>query len=217
MESYKHSCPFCGQHIEYTAGYCGKQMQCPMCSQTVTFPALPPGRSGPTLHVKTLERKPERKWNLKLPPALAFLLRFQHWNMVVQCAVPFLIIGVLLAGAIVVKKKLGDAPATADAPAAPIVQADPEAWQKTTDLNNAELAVQARLKELNAAHAKADSAEMLRRQVQSLDSFQRKSTEAQADRAQQELQAAQQRFDSANALYRQLGGTVDYHSQIARH
>jgi endogenous inhibitor of DNA gyrase (YacG/DUF329 family) len=76
MESYKHSCPFCGQHIEYTAGYCGKQMQCPMCGQTVTFPALPPGRPGPALHVKSLERKPERKWNWKLPAALAFLRTF---------------------------------------------------------------------------------------------------------------------------------------------
>ena len=99
MESYKLSCPFCGQHIEYTVGYCGKQMQCPICSQTVTFPALPPGRSGPTLHVKSLERKPERKWSWKLPAALTFLLKFQHWNVVAQCAVPFLIIGVLLAGA----------------------------------------------------------------------------------------------------------------------
>src|ERR1700678_1797356 len=99
MESFKHSCPFCGQHIEYTAGYCGKQMQCPICGHTVTFPALPPARSGQTLRVKSLERKPERKWSWKLPPALVFLLNFQHWNVVAQCAVPFVIIGALLAGA----------------------------------------------------------------------------------------------------------------------
>jgi len=217
MESYKHSYPFCGQHIEYTVGYCGKQMQCPICSQTVTFPALPPGRSGPTLHVKSLERKPERKWSWKLPAALTFLLKFQHWNVVAQCAVPFLIIGVLLAGAVFVKKKLGDAPAPVDASSAPVVQADPQAWQRTTDLNNAELAVQDRLKELNAAHAKADSAERLRRQVQSLEPFQRKSTEAQAEHAQHELEAAQLRFDRAYELYRQLGGTVDYRAQAPRH
>jgi hypothetical protein len=30
---------------------------------------------------------------LKLPAALAFLRDFQHWNVVAQCAVPFLIIG----------------------------------------------------------------------------------------------------------------------------
>ena len=52
------SCPFCGQHIEYTAGYCGKQMQCPICGQTVTFPALPPGgKSGPKLRVKSLSEQ----------------------------------------------------------------------------------------------------------------------------------------------------------------
>jgi hypothetical protein len=217
MESYKHSCPFCGQHIEYTAGYCGQQMACPICGQNVTFPALPPGRPGTTLRVKTLERKQEKKWNWKLPAPLAFLLQFQHWNVVAQCAVPFLIIGVLLAGAVVVKKKLGDAPAAVDAPAVPVVQADPEAWQKTTDLANADRAAQQRLQELIVARAKAENAERLRRQVQSMEPSQRKSPEQQAELAQRECEAAQQRFDRAFQLYRQLGGTVDYAAQLPRH
>jgi hypothetical protein len=209
MESYKHSCPFCGQHIEYTAGYCGKQMQCPMCNQTVSFPALPPALKGTTLRVKSLERKPERKW--KLPPALAFLLRFQHWNVVAQCAVPFLIIAVLVVGANFVKKKFVDAP---DTVAAPIVQADPDAWQKMTDLTKAEQSVKDRIKELEAAHAKADMAERLKLQVQHLDAYQRKSTEEQAEQAKRELLAAKQRFDLADQLYHQLGGNVDYRAQI---
>jgi hypothetical protein len=217
MESYKHSCPFCGQHIEYTAGYCGKQMQCPICGKTVTFPAIPPGRKGPALHVKSLERKPERKWTWKAPAALTFLLNFQHWNVVAQCAVPFLIIGVLLAGAVVVKKKLGDAPAPDDAPAAPVVQADPEAWQRSADLMKAELAVKDQMKVVTAAHTKADMAERLRQQVQNQEPFQRKSIEAQAQAAQKELEAARRQFDRAYDLYHKLGGTVDYRSQLKKY
>ena len=52
METYKHSCPFCGQHIEYSAWYCGKQMVCPICGKTVTFPAIPPGRKGQPVRTK---------------------------------------------------------------------------------------------------------------------------------------------------------------------
>jgi hypothetical protein len=209
MDSYKHSCPFCGQHIEYTEGYCGKQMQCPMCGQTVTFPALPSGRKGTTLKVSSLHRQNERKW--KLPPALAFLLRFEHWGVVWQCAVPFVIITALLVGAFYVKKKFGDAPETV---AAPVVQADPDAWQKATDLTKADQAVRDRMRELEAAHAKADMAERLRQQMAHLDAFQRKSTEEQAAAAQKEVAAARLRFDHAAELYRSLGGNIDYRSQI---
>jgi hypothetical protein len=209
MDSYKHSCPFCGQHIEYTVGYCGKQMQCPMCSQTVTFPALPPGRKGTTLRVSSLQRKTERKW--QLPRALTFLLNFEHWNVVWQCAVPFLIIGALLAGAFYVKKKFSDAP---EAVTTPVIQVDPDAWQKTTDMTKAEMAVKDRMKELEAAHLQADMAERLRRQTKSADSLQTKRADEQVELTQKMLTAARQRFDRANDLYRQLGGNVDYRSQL---
>jgi hypothetical protein len=209
MDSYKHSCPFCGQHIEYTAGYCGKQMQCPMCGQTITFPALPPGGHGTTLRVKSLEYKEAKKW--RLPPAIVLLLNFQHWNTVAQCAVPFVIVGALLAGAIIVKNKFAETPTTV---AVPVVQADPDAWQKMTDLSKAEIAVKEQLREVKVAQAKAEMAERLRKQVQHLDSFQRKSTEQQAETAERELVVAKQRFDLANDAYLRLGGNVDYRSQI---
>jgi len=211
MESYKHSCPFCGQHIEYTVEYCGKQMQCPMCGQTVTFPAIPPGRSGPALGVKSLEQMPEKKGAWKAPAGLSFLRRFQHWNVVAQCAVPFLIIGLLLAGAAFVKTKMGEAPAP---PAIPAVQADPQAWQRSTDLNKAEVAVQARMKELIAAQAYVASAQQARRQVEHQELPQRKIADEQLQRAQDMLIAAQQRFNAAMSDYHQLGGTIDYRSQI---
>jgi hypothetical protein len=211
MESYKHSCPFCGQHIEYTVEYCGKQMQCPMCQQTVTFPAIPPGRPNAPLRVKSLEKKPERKWTLKLPAPLAFLLDFQHWNVVAQCAVPFLIIGVLLGGAIFVKKKLGDAP-TADA--MPAMQADPEAWQRSIDLAKAEMVVKDRMKDVTVAQAYATAAEQARRRVEHEEAAEKKRAEEQAQQAQKNLTAARVRFDAALSNYRHLGGTIDYRSQI---
>jgi hypothetical protein len=181
-----------------------------MCGQTITFPALPPGGGqGTTLRVRSLEHKEARKW--RLPPAIVLLLNFKHWSTVAQCAVPFAVVGALLAGAIIVKNKFADAPATV---AAPVVQADPDAWQKMTDLSKAEIAVKERLKELQAAQAKAEMAERLRQQVQHLDSSQRKNAEQQAEAAQRELIGAKQRFGLANDAYVRLGGTIDYRSQI---
>jgi hypothetical protein len=211
MESYKHSCPCCGQHIEYTAGYCGKQMQCPMCGQTVTFPAIPPSQSKTSLRVRSLEAKPAAKWSWKVPAALGFLRNFQHWNVVAQCAVPFLIIGALLAGAILVKKKLGD---TSESVAVTPVQADPEAWQRMTDLTVADQLVQKEMKAIDSAHALVAMAEEKRRQAENQAPFVKKNAEAEAQAAQKALTDARARFDRAYNKYQELGGRVDYRSQI---
>jgi hypothetical protein len=212
MESYKHSCPFCGQHIEYTAGYCGKQMQCPICGQTITFPALPPGRGSTTLRSSSLDRLKRPKWHL--PPALLALLNFKHWNLVAQCAIPFLIVVGLLVGAYYVKQKFSDDPAPV---AAPVVQADPDAWKKMTELSKADQAVQDRIHELEAAHANADMADRLKAQAEHMDPSQRKSANQQAEAAHKALDAARKRFDTANDLYHQLGGTVDYRNQLTKY
>jgi hypothetical protein len=142
MESYKHSCPVCGQHIEYTAGYCGKQMVCPICGKTVTFPAIPPGGKGPALRIKRPEAARAAKWSFDFFGIPAFLRRFEHWNLVLVCLVPFIIVGALLAGAAVVRKHLGNEPV---APLAPLLQADTNAWQKMTDLARADQLVQGQL------------------------------------------------------------------------
>ncbi len=214
MESYKHSCPCCGQHIEYTAGYCGRQMQCPMCGKTVTFPALPPGRLGKSLRTKSLEPKETPKSARNWPATLAPLLDFPHWNLLAQCAVPFLLIGVLLAGAIFVKKKLGDTAAPA---AAPTVQADPEAWQKMADLTKADQTVRTRMSELDAACASLKLADQVRQSMSRLDPSQRRSADQQWQFAQRAREAAQKRFDDAMTAYQRLGGTVDYRSQLRNH
>ena len=218
MESYKHSCPFCGQHIEYTVGYCGKQMQCPSCGKSVAFPAIPPGqgRGAPAAHVKVLdssrsESGPARRRPGSTPKALAFLRGFQHWNVVAQCALPFLIIGLLLAGAFFVKSKFNDAPAPVTSPA---VQADPEAWQRIADLAKADQAVRDLIKEYDADRLAVASAERARQQMQKGDPLQARSVEEQVELAHSKLDALHKRLDNALEKYRQLGGNVDYRRQL---
>jgi hypothetical protein len=159
-----------------------------------------------------LDRLKKPKWHL--PAALMALFNFKHWGMVWQCAIPFVLVVGLLIGAYYAKKKFSDEPAPV---AAPVVQADPDAWKKMTELSKADQAVQDRMRELDAAHANADMAERLKRQAEHMDSSQRKAADQQAEAAQRALVAARQRFDLANQLYQQLGGTVDYRSQLKQY
>ena len=225
MESYKHSCPFCGQHIEYTAGYCGKQMVCPICGKTVTFPAVPPGGKGPSLHIHRPEAARAAKRSFDFFGILAPLRRFEHWNMVLVCLVPFIIVGALLAGAAVVRKHLGNAPAV---PVAPLIQADPNAWQKMTDLARADQLVQEQLGAVRRAGAAVATAEQNRAKLHAYWHVRRAPDQATyngvmaqyqaADQAianaHNALASAHQRFESAFLKYQQLGGTTDYRQQL---
>jgi hypothetical protein len=227
MESYKHSCPFCGQHIEYTAGYCGKQMVCPICGKTVTFPAVPPGGKGPSLHIHRAETARAAKWSSDFFGILAPLRRFEHWNMVLVCLVPFIIVGALLAGAAVIKKQLGNAPA---APVAPLIQADPNAWQKMTDLARADQSVQDKLGAVRRAGAALATAERNRASLHAYYHGKQAATQAIYDsvmaqykakdeavaNAQQALASARQGFETAFQKYQQLGGTTDYRRQLSQ-
>jgi hypothetical protein len=226
MESYKHSCPFCGQHIEYTAGYCGKQMVCPICGKTVTFPAVPPGGKGPSLHIHRPEAARPAKWSFDFFGILAPLRRFEHWSMVLVCLVPFMIVGALLAGAVVVRKHLGNAPA---APVAPLIQAEPNAWQKMTDLARADQLVQDKLAAVRRAAAAVAMAERNRASLhafyhgKTLDQtsynsvqLQFKARDEAVANAQRALDYARRCFESAVQKYQQLGGTIDYRRQLPR-
>jgi hypothetical protein len=225
MESYKHSCPFCGQHIEYTVGYCGKQMVCPICGKTVTFPAVPPAGKGPSLRLKRPAAAPAAKWSFDFRGLLASLRRFEHWNTVLVCLVPFIIVGALLAGADVVKKHLGNEPAT---PVASPIQADPNAWQKMTDLARADQLVQQDLGAVRKASAAAAAAEKSRASLHAYWHVRRAADQAIYDNVMAQYKAADQavantqkalgdareRFDKDNRKYQQLGGTVDYRRQL---
>lgn len=117
MEAYKHSCPFCGQHIEYTEGYCGQQMACPICGKTVTFPAIPPGGRRSTLRLKRDAGPQREKWSFDLKKIWAALCNFEHWHIVRLSLVPFAIVAGLLVLANFVKKNFeNEAPAPAPVP-----------------------------------------------------------------------------------------------------
>jgi len=225
MESYKHSCSYCGQHIEYTDGYCGQQISCPICGKPVTFPAIPPGgKKGPALHLKRAEADTPAKWPIFLGRIMAALRRFEKWSVILACLAPFAIVAALLVGAKVVKKNFGDEPA---APAAPVLQADPNACQKMTDLARAEQSVQQQISVVERARAAATSAAKIRDarhayyHGKTLDKvtydsvmLQLHADEQAAANAQRFLDAARQIFETDFQKYQKLGGTVDYRRQL---
>jgi DNA-directed RNA polymerase subunit RPC12/RpoP len=227
MESYKHSCPRCGQHIEFTAGYCGMQIPCPSCGHLVTFPAIPPGRSATSARGQAPAQKPGAKsklakkaavesasqWSWTGKGMLLYLRDFQHWNVVVQCAVPFLIIGALLAGAILVNRNFGD---PTDPASGPAIQAEPGAWQRMTDLTKADEAVQVEVRSVAMARAALDLAQQGQRRLQTTDSLVRKGVDEKVAGKQRNIAFAQKRFDDAFKHYQDLGGRLDYRSQLPK-
>jgi hypothetical protein len=223
MESYKHSCPFCGQHIEYTVEYCGQRMACPSCGKDVVFPAVPPGGKKKPLQIKRAAPARTAKWSFNPNDILACLRQFQHWNIVLVCVVPFVILGALLIGAHALKKQ------TSDEPAAPEVHADANAWQKMTALAKADQVVQQQIGVVAQARAMTAAAQ---RTLDSLHAYyhgktldpatfniyaaQRKADEQACANAQKMLDSANQSFNRALQNYQQLGGTIDYRQQLPR-
>jgi hypothetical protein len=224
MDSYKHSCPFCGQHIEYTVEYCGKQVVCPACGKSVTFPAVLPGGKGSGLHLKRPTAVRAAKWSFNLSSILASLREFEHWNMVLVCLVPFILVTALVVGAGVVKKKAGEGPAM---PVAPRIQADPNAWQTMTNLARADQLVQQQLRQVALASVATATADRNRatlhayyqgrsvsQTIGSTVANQFKAADQVVTKAQTDLAAARQSFDTALQNYQTLGGTVDYRRQL---
>ena len=206
--------------MEYTAPYCGKKTLCPTCGHTITFPAIPPGHGAAAPATAPAPgQKPGQKPAAKAGPAGSGntkgtgdnLRDFQHWNVVVQCAVPFLIVAALLVGAVFVKKNFGS-------PATPVpelvVQPEPGAWNRMTALTKADEAVKAEIQEVTVARALLASAQRTQLRLQSGDPMQRKGAADQVDAKQRLLAAAQMRFQAAFANYQRLGGKVDYRSQL---
>jgi len=225
MESYKHSCPFCGQHIEYTVEYCGQQMSCPSCARPVIFPAVLMDTKSPPLRIKRPEAARVAR-SFILYDILASLGKFKHWNVVFACFVPFVIVAGLLVGADMVKKNAGNEPAM---PAPPPIQVDPNAWQKMTDLARADQLVQEKLGIVTRACGAATTAQRFCAaqhayyQRQTLDQatyngvmLQLRADDQAVANTQNALAYAHQSFETAFQNYQKLGGTVDYRGQLPR-
>lgn len=217
MESFKHSCPFCGQHIEYTVGYCGKQMKCPICANVITFPALPPATTAKGLRVDRPAAAAVRKWAWKPPGIYLFLRDFPHWKIVGQVVIPFVIVGGLLVGAAYVKKTFTDSPVAAP-PEASVEAAAPDAWQKMTDLSRADQAMRDQLRVAMALRTTVKRAQTIcnnsRAQYGNASPFTAKAQEM-LQRAQNNYSIAFARLRSLNGEYQKLGGTADYLGQLS--
>jgi hypothetical protein len=226
MEAYKHSCPFCGQHIEYTVEYCGTRIVCPSCGQSITFPAIPPGSKGTSLHVKRSAAAAVPRWSFDIQGILAFLSKcfgskersptsnsggvissvqqFKHWNTVFLCLAPFVIVGALLVGADELRKKAGNGPAV---PAVPLVQADPNAWQNMTDLAHADQLVQTQVGVVARAYGAFVAAQRTFANMQTayrgkpLDSLAMQSEAQQSAQDQQAINCAQQTLNAARQSF----------------
>ena len=192
-------------------------MVCPICEKTVIFPAVPPGGKGQSLHIKRPQAVRAAKGSFNLDDILAALRQFEHWNMVLLCLVPFVIVAALLIGAAVVKKKAGDEPAM---PVAPPIQADANAWQTMTNLARADQLVQDQIGAVTRAIGAVNLAQRNRANLQAYfhGSPSGQSSYIAADqaltRAQAALSAARLSFIKAFQNYQQLGGKIDYSRQL---
>jgi hypothetical protein len=195
-------------------------MQCPICGNTITFPAIPPKTGVKNIAVE--EVKPRAKWAWN-PAAMFFYLRdFPHWKIVWQIFIPFLIIAGLLWGASIVKTKFSD-----DAPPpTQVYQPQPGGWDKMTALARADQKMQQCLQSLTQARAVERAATMQVAKAQ--QEMERARGSQEHDIANSHLRAAErmesqaqntftllrQRFDVESLEYEKLGGTVDYRSQL---
>ncbi|MGD1083411.1 MAG: hypothetical protein ABSA47_01525 [Verrucomicrobiota bacterium] len=98
MNGYKYSCPYCGQHIEYTDVYSGQRMPCPTCGHAIVFPAIPSGMTNSSLSLAPDIPDPVQKPQSHLPNLLRELRESKHWNVVGIC----LLSVALLGGAVLV-------------------------------------------------------------------------------------------------------------------
>lgn len=221
MESYKHSCPVCGQHVEYTAGYCGRQMQCPICGNTITFPAIPPKTGGKTIYVEEV-KKPIVQWAWNAKAIFVYLRDYPHWKIVGQVLVPFILIGALLAGASFVKKRFSDE----SGPVAPVIQAPQGGWDKMTELARADQKMQECVQSLLRAHqsmlvaqaqeraAEGESSRAHGSQEHELANDHERRAQFAINEAQKQISFLRAKFETEFDNYQKLGGTVDYRSKV---
>jgi hypothetical protein len=196
-------------------------MQCPICGNTITFPAIPPTTGGKAIAIE--QPRPVHKWAWGAKAIFIYLRDYPQWRIVAQISVPFLIIGALLAGAAFVKNKFSDEPAPV---AAPVIQAQPGGWDKMTEIARSDQKVRQCVHSIAQAHASLLVLEGMHQAAEQEVARARGSQEREiaenhvhdADRevtqAQKVLGVLRERFEAELANYQKLGGTVDYRNQV---
>jgi DNA-directed RNA polymerase subunit RPC12/RpoP len=228
MSGYKYACPYCGQHIEYTEGYAGQRMPCPMCQQSIMFPAIPSGlKKTSSLRLVRDIPKPVQQFHFSF--AGLFLFLREHWKVIGTCLVPFAV----LAGALLAASSFRHSeppPAPAPAPTATAAETTPSSETEAsstsdpppvpTDLTQASQQVQARLSAVKQASAALQAAQKnntaIRQQYADSPAGEasEKSAEAACQAAQKSLTAAKTAFGAAFTNYQAIGGPIDYRRQL---
>ena len=215
MNHYKYACPYCGQHIEYTDGYAGRQMPCPMCHHPILFPAVPAGMRKSSLRLVGQVDKPAAKTGFSFASFFQALRKFEHWRIVGTCLVPFVLVSGALVAASVLRQRQ---PAPETAPTE--VTVNPQALRQLTELTRADMAVQEQVKLVNNAFGVCQAANQKLAAMQKQHPSSpgaalgvREADEA-SNRARQALADARKGFETIFANYQKLGGTVDYRRQL---
>jgi hypothetical protein len=160
---------------------------------------------------------PRAKEESKFMRMINNLREYEHWHIIGQCLVPFVILGGVLAAAKYVHFKPAEQPA---APAQP-APVDPATWQRMTELEKIEPVVQQRLRTYNAAYMSHLIAEKNRTdQIAQWGSHLNPATHRELDQrceiANREMGDALAAFYQSMNKYRELGGKIDYQAQMAR-
>lgn len=93
MNSHKYACPSCGQNLEYSDEYSGKQMPCPACHHDLRFPGLAPVAMQSSLRLARDIPQPGRKPRLNFFAMLGWLRYFINQKAVAICLLSVLFIG----------------------------------------------------------------------------------------------------------------------------
>ena len=224
MDKYKHTCPKCGQRIEYTIDYCGHQIACPSCHTGIVFPDAPAPTATQKLRLQR-DAGPARKKTWRDLALIKALLGFSQWKVVGACLVPFVLVGGLLFGASLLRKSSADEPTAI--PRAVAIPVGSDAWKKMTDLGQVEQAVQYRLQAVIAAkrtllqaqsqatalhdqyHGMTLGSGTYAMVMKQMDDLQKRVSVAQ-----NQVNAEENAFRTSYELYQKLGGKVDYNSQL---
>jgi hypothetical protein len=225
METFKLSCPRCGQHIEYTKDYCGRQVQCPSCAGSVTFPALPPGALTQKLRLERDRPKVKQPFRLDfgkiLASTISFVRNFQHWQIVLMCLLPFGFIVVALGIASVVRHQ--DQQPNSEQPV--VAETRKTETQQVDAMLKADAIVRSRVQSILAAKSRLDNAVARRSQLRAMYSGRNPSAAArtvmanadeQVEAAEANLNGWKKSFDIDYANYEKAGGKIDYRSQLPR-
>jgi hypothetical protein len=220
-EKLKHTCPACGQPIEYTIDDSGQQIDCPSCQKPVLLPAAIGAAAARKTQLQKNQIRRESPNAKKPVPGFAStrkVIEFQYWKVVGICLVPFLIIGGLLYGAAYLRK--ASANDTVEIPKAITTPVAGDGWKKMTEMAQVEGAIKSQIQQTRELKQilQVENAQMQQYQNNSANASlmqqQKEDLSKKMEAQQNQVNALHTAFYQTMDLYRKMGGTIDYNSQF---